>query len=1127
MGFYSAFNDFKAAIAAYPTDEILVVSDPVEQYGENWYFCTTEEAKARELDKVNAVQREAEAAAAAAAAEEARKAAEAEALESLIVHEEHMRVRPYTSSSAEATTDEVRGLGVRPSRPLLSVRIQRRRYAFGARAVFNDRESDAVLEFRPRKEPGYDLKRKEMSIGLQACPPTLSGRVDASAQTQWRAPQHASASVDMDSTAAAGEMAAAQPLVLALNGMTSMAAATAEEGSGADSPTRIDTAGLRAMLADAVAVASGLESGSGAPVGSSVSHAGRSASMSLNGDILLAPSSMLARRSSAGGSMGVSSSAGFALNAYAGSGGGKGATSSALERLVDFLYRSLHLCEQALSQNETLNIFRNELTLLAEDEVMVMGNSEAKHIREERQFMDLELSNNKALVAIEWHPVSPVWLAVAAMPRHSLESRVAESGLPRVSHILLYTLTEFSNQLVLEAPADVTAMHWNPRNANMVAVGCVSGQVAVFDMSEAHEAMAARRKATAAAAEGGQRSTAGGDDTSTSTKALHVKPKFVSAVENSHGRSVTGLRWLPHDYHLSTRNQFIEERDGEVSQFVSCGSDGMIAVWDIRYRERTRTRRRASITGGDAGNTATGGVVHGARSTAATDANVLQSALVPGAAAAGVPAPPAEVPWVPQYRVVVRFGAGPVNMTSFILHDRTPSDPLIAGSEDGRVLVIDWAPPGEGTGADDWLSSNSGGGGGGAHASAATAAVKDGAPSAAAAGADGAVKHAPSDEAAGGETGASSGAAMRVLWVSQDNDRPPVAMHRSPFWADTFLTVGDFSFSIWRRGVKSPIFTSSASPVPNTAGRWSPSRPAVVFIGRSDGALDVWDLLDSTTKPSVSFPIMSVPVTSMEFRIATAASAASSAAAANMSGMWATGMLPASLGGAGGSSGAVSKQLLAVGDAKGSLHVLDIPLPLRKGVPNEEAVAAAYLDREAARVMYVATRAAFHEAEKAQLDAAAQREAAAKDAHAAKLEAELQAAKALLQEKDPAAARAFDAAALEAQKAKAIQDAADAAYTALERSIMAELGVTDADLLSLTVLQRRSSTENASRDVSAAASGSPLAASRRGSEGGSSTLKAAPLQSRSSVAGKLGAATATGAPVARRASATRGPAPLR
>lgn len=45
LGFYSAWNDVKKDIDAYPGTEVLVVADVEEVYGENWWIALTEEAK--------------------------------------------------------------------------------------------------------------------------------------------------------------------------------------------------------------------------------------------------------------------------------------------------------------------------------------------------------------------------------------------------------------------------------------------------------------------------------------------------------------------------------------------------------------------------------------------------------------------------------------------------------------------------------------------------------------------------------------------------------------------------------------------------------------------------------------------------------------------------------------------------------------------------------------------------------------------------------------------------------------------------------------------------------------------------------------------------------------------------
>lgn len=139
---------------------------------------------------------------------------------------------------------------------------------------------------------------------------------------------------------------------------------------------------------------------------------------------------------------------------------------------------------------------------------------------------------------------------------------------------------------------------------------------------------------------------------------------------------------------------------------------------------------------------------------------------------------------------------------------------------------------------------------------------------------------------------------------------PCTSLQRSPLIADVFLTVGDWTFNLWKEGVDSPLFTAPFSPSMLTCGLWSPSRPSVIFIGKADGIVDVWDLLDRTHEPSMSFPIASASITTMVFH----------------------------------ASGA--KQLLAIGDDQGTVHVIEVPRNLRRAANNERASASTFITRE-------------------------------------------------------------------------------------------------------------------------------------------------------------------------------------
>lgn len=65
--------------------------------------------------------------------------------------------------------------------------------------------------------------------------------------------------------------------------------------------------------------------------------------------------------------------------------------------------------------------------------------------------------------------------------------------------------------------------------------------------------------------------------------------------------------------------------------------------------------------------------------------------------------------------------------------------------------------------------------------------------------------------------------------------------------------------------VQKPVYVSRSSEGYLTTGCWSPTRPAVLYIGLIDGTIEVWDLLDHSHQPSMTATVSSCQLTSMEF----------------------------------------------------------------------------------------------------------------------------------------------------------------------------------------------------------------------------------------------------------------------
>mmetsp|Transcript_7928 Transcript_7928/g.15397 ORF Transcript_7928/g.15397 Transcript_7928/m.15397 type:complete len:653 (-) Transcript_7928:2089-4047(-) len=158
---------------------------------------------------------------------------------------------------------------------------------------------------------------------------------------------------------------------------------------------------------------------------------------------------------------------------------------------------------------------------------------------------------------------------------------------------------------------------------------------------------------------------------------------------------------------------------------------------------------------------------------------------------------------------------------------------------------------------------------------------------------------------------------VKLVLNSEMSYRAVVELRRSPFYNDILMTVHDFNFCIWKEGCNEPIFTSYYSTAYMTCGDFSPTRPGVIIIGRSDGRLDIWDFSDQSHKESINYSIASDRLSVLRF-------------------------LPVRK----------SPQLVAVGDSTGVVHILEIPRNLSKGPDSEKRMIYEFWEREEERVSY-------------------------------------------------------------------------------------------------------------------------------------------------------------------------------
>lgn len=92
-------------------------------------------------------------------------------------------------------------------------------------------------------------------------------------------------------------------------------------------------------------------------------------------------------------------------------------------------------------------------------------------------------------------------------------------------------------------------------------------------------------------------------------------------------------------------------------------------------------------------------------------------------------------------------------------------------------------------------------------------------------------------------------AATILSWGTAIHDGPIVACARSPFLDDLVLTVGGRIIALWKNELKNQPLFWKTSPVTVTSASWSRYRACMFHVGRSDGSLEVWDLITRSDFP--------------------------------------------------------------------------------------------------------------------------------------------------------------------------------------------------------------------------------------------------------------------------------------
>uniref|UniRef100_A0A8D8Z7X5 Dynein intermediate chain 3, ciliary n=1 Tax=Cacopsylla melanoneura TaxID=428564 RepID=A0A8D8Z7X5_9HEMI len=98
--------------------------------------------------------------------------------------------------------------------------------------------------------------------------------------------------------------------------------------------------------------------------------------------------------------------------------------------------------------------------------------------------------------------------------------------------------------------------------------------------------------------------------------------------------------------------------------------------------------------------------------------------------------------------------------------------------------------------------------------------------------------------------------AEKLATVFKAHKGPVYSVARNPAFLKNFLTIGDYCARVWSEDVKeSAIMSTGNHNTVLTCGGWSATKYSVFYVTKTDGCLDVWDLLQNQRNPTLTVKV--------------------------------------------------------------------------------------------------------------------------------------------------------------------------------------------------------------------------------------------------------------------------------
>ncbi|XP_036208302.1 WD repeat-containing protein 63 [Myotis myotis] len=560
--------------------------------------------------------------------------------------------------------------------------------------------------------------------------------------------------------------------------------------------------------------------------------------------------------------------------------------------LADFLNNMSTSVEIALQQNEITNTFIDDWKILAEEEG-TFGDKTDTHLKEYQSFTDLHNLMEKMVTCVSWHPNIYGLIAVSVAVRLSFEERVYFSGklLLQPSLILFWSFSDpIHPQLMLESPDDIFCFKFCPSNPNIIAGGCINGQIILWDIT-AHASRIEHVKTGSSRSKKATLKPMFLLEPDDNKEAMYIRHCAVSSIENGHKKVITDIHWLSDTFEINRMGSVFENRSGICCQLVTCSADCTICFWDIRQQKGITIQS-----------------IEKKKEESIEIPNDVPSTFLH-----------LDLSWKPLSKL--RLSKGETSLDHCPVKLSMGKDHLIYKTQE-KVLVQNIVVKTEEMNPYQNLESG---------LANLLRPIEDFCTKFFVGTEEGEVLYSDWKMERDPETGRLM--SKKPLSLNTVHDGAIHTVQRSPFYNDIILTVGGWNLAIWKEGVMfGPLLQSCCAPKRYTSGHWSLTRPGVFYIGREDGYIDIWDLLEKTHEPAQSQNICITMITCIKPWTFTA-----------------------------------KQQFIAVGDYYGTLHILEIPWTLSHPSTNEASSINHYFEREVKHLEYMEQRKKIREQERKEM----------------------------------------------------------------------------------------------------------------------------------------------------------------